>query len=284
MRRLIFLIREGVRAFSRSGLAGWLATLSLAALAAFGVALWGTTQTLEATRRQLLSHFELEAFMMPGQDHRARSLAEWIKGRDGVTETEIVSKEEAARRFSDEYGDELFNLLEENPLPVSVIVRYDPELVSTEILAGETSVIASRPEVDEVVFEGELLARFEKIAGQARLRIYFVGGVIAILAILFTLQTVRVAARGSRAWSRSVMLVGGTPGQVVKPFIFSGAMAGLIGGILGAGVVSAIQAVIAARSIVPFPKWEVSLGVVVITLLFGAFSAGVAAQRVLDQG
>lgn len=279
MRRFFFVAREATRALARAGLAGWLAILSIAALAAFGTALYGARQALNVAEANLLSQFELEAFLKPGRDAKAPELADWLKARAGVTDVKIVSKDEAAERFSEEYGGELFDLLEENPLPTSVIVHYDPSVVSSDWISREAKEIGNHPEVDDVAYEGELLAHLEELSGKLGVGLLIAAAVLAAVAIFLTFQSVRVAVRSGLAWARAVRFIGGTERQVRQPFVAAGMLAGLIGGLFGAGLTAAAQLLLSQGGVVPPPVWAIPAGVTGVVIVLGGVGASAAIGR-----
>lgn len=279
MRSLFFILREATRALARAGLAGWLAILSLATLAAFGTALYGARQALDVTEQHLLSQFEMEAFLKPGREDRQQTVANWIGARPGVTGVDLVSKEEAAERFSEQYGGELFDLLAENPLPVSVVIHYDPSVVESSWISAEAGEIGNHEDVDEVAYEGELLIRLEELGGQVGLYLVIAASVLAAVAIFLTFQSVRVAVKSGLAWARAVRFIGGTERQVRQPFIAAGMLAGLIGGLFGAGLTAGGQFLLAQSGVVPLPVWTIPSAVVGVVIVIGGIGASAAIGR-----
>ena len=276
MRRFLFIMREATRALARAGLAGWLAILSLAALAAYGTALYGARQALEVSERNLLSQFEIEAFLKPGHDEAQKELADWLVKRPGVTGVELISKEQAAERFSEQYGGELFDLLQENPLPASVVIHYSPDVVQSEWITREAQEIGNHEDVDEVAYEGELLVRLEELGGRLGIYLLLAASLLAAVAIFLTFQSVRVAVKSGLSWARAVRFIGGTENQVRQPFIAAGMLAGLFGGIFGAGLTAAAQVLLAQSGVVPMPVWRIPAIVVACVILVGAIGAAAA--------
>jgi len=279
MRRLLFILREATRSLVRAGLAGWLAIFSLATLSAFGTAIYGVKLSIDQAESQLLSQFELEAFLKPGRDSKLPHLAEWLASREGVTGVDLVSKEQAAQRFSDQYSGEVFALLGENPLPASVIVHYDPSNVRSVWISSEAKEIGNHEDVDEVAYEGELLIRLEEMSGRLGLSLLIAAASLVFIAAFLTFQSVRVAVKSGVSWARAVRFVGGTEGQVRKPFVAAGMLAGLIGGLAGAGLTTLGQYLLSQGGMVPQPDWLVSLLMVAGVMIIGAAGASVAIRR-----
>jgi cell division transport system permease protein len=280
IRRLTFITKEGSRALSRSGLAGWLSIFALGALAAFGTAVFVVHQSIDIAREGMLDSFEMEAFLQPGHADKLNSVAEWIEGRDGVREVLKITKDDAARRFSQQYGDDLFNLLEENPLPASVIVRYNPEIIELEWILAEAETIQLHDDIEEIAYEGELLAQLEELSKKFGIWLFIVAGVIATVALFLTFQSVRVAAKGSYAWAEAVRLVGGTDNQVRMPFIFSGTLSGFLGGVSGSGIVVAGQYLLSRGGFTHPPEYLVIVVGTCLTMIIGSLGASAAVPRI----
>jgi len=279
MRWIKFILREALRALVRSGLAGWLAILSLAAVAAFLSSVQAGRQTLDSAREGLLARFELEAFVRAGREDKLQELAQWMQDREGVTEVLIIDKEMAAERFAERFGGELFDLLEENPLPVSLVVRYDPKLVNVKWITLEAQVLADHPDIEDVAYEGELLGELEKLGTRLSLGLLLAAAIIAGIAIFLTFQSVRVAIRSGLAWAHAVRMVGGTERQIRQPFVAAGVLAGLLGGLAGTVIIGVGQILLAQSGVVPMPDLA-ALGVVVlVTMLIGAVGAAAAIGR-----
>lgn len=279
MKRLAFILREAQRALARSGLAGWLAIASLTTVAAFLSIAWGAHQALEATRAGLLAQFEIEAFVRPGRENHLDDLARWIEGREGVLEVREIDKNQAAQRFAERFGGELFDLLDENPLPVSLIIRYDPTVVSLQWIDLEAEIIADHEDIEEVAYEGELLAQLEELGAKVSLVLMGVAAVIAGVAIFLTFQSVRVAIRSGLAWAHAVRLVGGTERQIRQPFITAGLLAGTFGGLVGGGLVGVAQWVLAQGGAVQPPDFTVLGGIALLTMMVGSLGAAAAIGR-----
>ncbi len=280
MRRFFFYLREGIGAFARSGMMGMLTVFSFMIFGILATLFLAADETLDRAQERLLSLFELEAYLQPGVEEQADSLAEAIQTREGVTSVTIVDKETAAELFAEEYGGELFDLLGENPLPASIRVTYDPERISHEVLKREAAEIGGLEGIEEVVFEGDLLARLESVIQAIRNRLLLVASIIAAVSLLFTLQAVRVASRAVENWVRAVTIIGGAAWQVQLPFLVLGSLAGFIGGGVGIGLVVTVQTYFqGGGDLIPPPDgFSAVLTLLALTVL-GALAALIAAPR-----
>ncbi len=276
-----FILREGWVAWRRSGLAGNLAMIALAVVSAFIMLFSGFQQTVDIARDRLLGGFEIEAFLQPGRERNLDEVSTRLGNRDGVREVETITREQAAELFAERHGEDLTGLLAENPLPASVILRYDPGAISADRLAMEADEIIADPDIEDVAFEGELLARFEQLSGQVLLIAGIAGAVIVLISVLLTVQAVKVAAKTGESWARAVFLVGGTHGQVRGPLAVSGLLMGLFGGLIGVLLIGGAQWFLASSPWIATPALRAIVSALVLPALVGWLGA---ARRVRAGG
>ncbi len=269
---------------SRAGFAGWLTIMAFSTVAGLTGAIFAANSTLQEISKYVLELFELEVFLKPEFDSSLDSLATWLHERDGVIEVTMITRDDAAKRFNELYGTELFDLLHDNPLPSSILVRYNPSQMTRELFAQEAVFIGEKTEVDEVVFESELLGKYEKLARTVKQRFTYLGIIVLLVSVILTVQTVRVAGRANRQWAHAVGLIGGTSWDIRSPFLIAGALAGLIGGALGALVVYGLQFGISRTSpIVPPPDQVIFFSIAGVTTILGLVTAIMATPGNIDR-
>lgn len=143
----------------------------------------------------------------------------------------------------------------------------------------EAEIIADHEDIEEVAYEGELLAQLEELGAKVSLVLMGVAAVIAGVAIFLTFQSVRVAIRSGLAWAHAVRLVGGTERQIRQPFITAGLLAGTFGGLVGGGLVGVAQWVLAQGGAVQPPDFTVLGGIALLTMMVGSLGAAAAIGR-----
>ncbi|NQU06239.1 MAG: hypothetical protein HQ568_09125 [Calditrichaeota bacterium] len=235
-----FSIREGWRNFGSLGIIGLLSLVSLTiTLMLFGVALRGYV-LVEEWKTGLLGRFEIEAFLSVESDSStAVAVAGKINELPAVGNVEYISAEMAAKRFSEQFDVDLFDLLEFNPLPPSLVVSLKDDADPTESWEATAVAIAELDSVFDVVYEGELLAsvnRFYRNAGRA------IGAAVAlalIVSIFLTIMATQNVIRSREDFIQVVTLSGGTAGMARGPFVALGAYYGVLSGITASAVVLA---------------------------------------------
>src|ERR1043165_6891274 len=115
-----YAIREGLTGFRRAKLAAvgsiLTITISLLLLGIFYVISVNTSRIIDAVRARV----EMEAFLEePAQPQRIADLRRVLPTIDGIEKVTYVSKEDAAKIFKQEFGEDVNGVLDFNPLPPS---------------------------------------------------------------------------------------------------------------------------------------------------------------------
>jgi len=278
---ILFSLREGWRNFSNLTIYGLLTIVSLLlTLTLAGVSLSGY-RVIDSWRDGLLGRFEIEAFLVPDADSsRISDISDRIAEIDEVGEMQIVTREDAALKFADQFGSDLFDLLTFNPLPPSIIVRLKPGCdpsVSWERVSRAISAIEG---VEDVVYQGELLASVERFIRRGWRIALAVVGTMLVVSLLFTVLTVIGVIRSREEFIRVIALAGGSRAMASGPFVAMGAYYGLTAGLIAAGVVTALgwlsEVGLGIYCALPI-TWRMAL--VVGGVLMGIVGAGWAVKR-----
>jgi cell division transport system permease protein len=115
-----FAIKEGLSGFRRAKLSTAVSVLtisiSLILLGMFAIVTKNAALLVESIRNKV----EIEAFLTePLKSSDVDSLRAKILGLPGVEKVTFISKEEAAKIFKQEFGEDISKVLEFNPLPPS---------------------------------------------------------------------------------------------------------------------------------------------------------------------
>jgi cell division transport system permease protein len=114
--------------------------------------------------------------------------------------------------------------------------------------------------------------------------------VVLMAAVLLILNTVRVSAMSRRRETRIMRLVGASDLYIQGPFVLEGAVAGLIGGILGAGAVALLKVVLIDGgvhamfgNVVNYVGWGAVFSITPILLVVGVVLAGLTSLLTLQR-
>jgi cell division transport system permease protein len=235
---ILYVLKEGVSGFRRAKLAalGSVITIviSLLLLGLFYVISRNTSRIVESIREKV----EMEAFLdEPVAKQRIGEIQEQVLAVEGVEKVQFISKEEAAKIFKQEFGEDIKDVLEFNPLPPSLKIFLKDEYRTTERADAIQKKISAVKGIETVVYRKEMLEFIEK---QAR-TLYSVGLALGILigisAIFLVSNTIRLTIYAKRKSVQAMKLVGASWWFVRTPFLIEGILQGLIGGIIATGII-----------------------------------------------
>ena len=183
---------------------------------------------------------QISLFLQAGvASDRARQLVGELAARKDVSETRLISREDALDEFRTLSGfADVLASLEENPLPDLILVT--PVATLNESGASALRVeLEAMPEVAEAVLDMEWLQRLNSLMDLGRRLVLAVGGMLIIGVLLILGNTIRLGIESRRDEIVIVKLVGGSNRFVRRPFLYTGLWYGVGGGVLAALLVSA---------------------------------------------
>jgi cell division transport system permease protein len=238
--QLRYVVKEGFSGFKRAKLSMFAAIfticVSLLLLSFFAILFLNANKVVTSLREKV----EMEAFLNEQlSNDKLTEVKGMVEMLEGVREVHYVSKEEAAKIFQEEFGEDIYKVLNFNPLPASLKI-FLKEGYKT---AKEASVISQQVKsikgVDEVIYRKQLL---EMLDQRAMLFLWITLGVgvfITISSIILVANTIRLAIYSKRKIIQTMKLIGATRGFIRTPFLLEGFLQGLLGGGVAAGIIFA---------------------------------------------
>jgi len=184
---------------------------------------------------QIQSRMELEIFFDNSYTmEQIEKLHQQLINTEGIESAYYVSKEEAANIFIKQFGQDIFEILNENPLPPSFQVRLKPNF-RTSIKAKNLSDKISKLEgVDEVLYRQDLLLLLERYIRIFIIIILSIGLLLAVGSIFLVSNTIKLIIFSRSKIIEIMKLVGATRRFIRQPFLVEGVIQGAIGGSLAA--------------------------------------------------
>ena len=157
-----------------------------------------------------------------------------LNKKEYVKSTEYISQEEATRRLTEDLGEDILDWLGdvENPLLPSIDVRFKSEYANNDSIAKIEKWVMRNKNVKEVYVQKSLIHSIDKNVNKIAAILLLVGAVLLIMAITLIGHTVRLSVYSKRFVVRSMQLVGATESFIIKPFLKSFVIQGVIGSLL----------------------------------------------------
>lgn len=232
-----YTVRESLSGFRRTKLSSAISiatvSISLLLLGIFAVISINTTRFVEALRDRL----EMEAFLRePVTLEQRMTMERAVRGVDGVESVDFVSKDEAARIFKQEFGEDINQVLDFNPLPPSFKIRLKPSFRTAANASAISDRVAAIEGIESVRYRKGLLELIDARTKAVHNLSLGLGVLISLSAIFLVSNTIRLAIYAKRKLIRTMELVGATRVFIRSPFLLEGVLQGLVGGLIASGI------------------------------------------------
>jgi cell division transport system permease protein len=193
---------------------------------------------------------KLRVFTHPAHEDAASLVALETKLRRlGATESiQFIPKDSALAEFRRDFGKEMLESLENNPLPHSFILTVRREKATSAHLASLRDRILRFEEVEEAGSEAWHLAGLQRwklpLQLGSLLLILFVSGALALIVR----NAVKLNLYARRSLVENMKYCGASQLFILTPFVLEGALLGAGGSLLGLATLSALKRILALFS------------------------------------
>ncbi|KKU06481.1 MAG: hypothetical protein A3J06_04315 [Candidatus Moranbacteria bacterium RIFCSPLOWO2_02_FULL_48_19] len=292
--------KEGIENFRRNG---WLtfATVSILTLSLFIVSLsfligMTTSLILENMRAKVSVSVSFNPDVTEGRILEIKN--ELSKYTKEIVSVEYVSRDKALETFLAESGNDpiiaqAIQEIGENPLLASLVIKAvkpeDYPLIVSQIEGSTFQNDISRINYAKNKKIFERLDRINKTVGKAGL---ILGAIFIFVSILITFNTIRITIYSHRQEFEIMRLVGASNIYVRMPFVFEGALYGLVAAVLTLGLLFGMAYYFAPFTTGALPQgnvlnlflgsfWPIFGALVLLGISLGVVSSAIAIRRYL---
>jgi cell division transport system permease protein len=146
--------------------------------------------------------------------------------------TVFVSKEEAAKKLTEELGEDFIKTLGYNPLQPSIEIYLNYQYANNDSIAWIEQQLREDSRIKDVVYQKDMIGVMNERMGSISLVILIFSGALLVVAIGLIFNTIRLAIYSQRFLIRTMKLVGATQAFIRRPFVWRGVRNGLIGAMI----------------------------------------------------
>jgi len=228
-----FGIKEGIKGIFKARLA---MTVSITSVT-FSILLIGMFIVLGINLHNWIGFIkekiEIELFIEMGTtEGEIEHLISQINKINGIKRAELITREMAADKFEQEFGQNVFDILEFNPFPASLLITIDDKYLNLYEINRIKNRLQILPHVDEVFFKKPLIETIDKYATILYLLSLLFGTIITVITIVLIFNTIRLTIYARKDMIQIMRLVGATEGFIKRPFLVEGIIQGFIGAVL----------------------------------------------------
>jgi cell division transport system permease protein len=181
----------------------------------------------------LLENFQLTVFFREdATEADIMNVRRQIEVSDYTKKSVFVSKEEAAKEFTAETGQDFVSFLGFNPLLPSVELFVKSKYANAEMIKNIETEIRRNEAVQEVVYQQSIIEEIHKNINTIGTILTGISLVFLLIAITLINNTIRLNLYARRFIIKSMQMVGATHWFIIKPFALKSFLHGLYGGII----------------------------------------------------
>lgn len=146
------------------------------------------------------------------------------------------SKEQAAKEFFADSGEDVVGFLGENPLRDAFVLKLNPSYYQSDSLQQIQKEIESLNGVFEVTYVKTLIESVNENVTTIGLILTGFSVILLISVVILINNTIKLALFSQRFLIRSMQLVGATRGFIRRPFLYRSVFHGILAGIVASGI------------------------------------------------
>lgn len=215
-----------------SPLAGSLNILVIGIALSLPAGMYVLLQNAQGLVAQLSDTPQISLFL--GTDAKADDidkLRQQLEHHPSIARVEFVAREKALEQLKQSTGlADVIGGLQKNPLPDAFAVYPKPGAAqSLDELRAE---LAKLPKVQLAQLDSEWAYKLEALLEFGRTLVLILASLLSLALVAITFNTIRLQILTQREEIEVSKLIGATNGFIRRPFLYFGAMQGLLGGIM----------------------------------------------------
>jgi len=151
-----------------------------------------------------------------------------------------ISKEDAAKFYAEDLGEDFVNYLGTNPLKNSIDIYLNPGFVTPEKMEEISDRFKNNTYVFEVSYDKPLVTFLTQNIQRVSFWLFVISSFFGLIALILINSSIRLSVYSKRFNIKTMQMVGATKSFIRKPFIWNGVQLGFIGAVIaliGLGVV-----------------------------------------------
>ncbi len=143
-----------------------------------------------------------------------------------------ISKDDAAKFYTEDLGEDFVNYLGTNPLKNSIDIYLNPGFVTPEKMGEIADRFKDNSYVFEVSYDKPLVTFLTQNIQRVSFWLFVISSFFGLIALILINSSIRLSVYSKRFNIKTMQMVGATKGFIRKPFIWNGVQLGFIGAII----------------------------------------------------
>lgn len=143
-----------------------------------------------------------------------------------------ISKDDAAKFYAEDLGEDFVNYLGTNPLKNSIDIYLNPGFVTPEKMEEIADRFKDNSYVFEVSYDKPLVTFLTQNIQRVSFWLFVISSFFGLIALILINSSIRLSVYSKRFNIKTMQMVGATKSFIRKPFIWNGIQLGFIGAII----------------------------------------------------
>lgn len=168
------------------------------------------------------------------------SSKDYVIKKEGISQVSHITKEEAAKEFYEETGEDFVEFLGDNPLRDVVVIKISPDFHESQNLVEIKKEIGFIRGVHEVTYIESLVSSIRENVKKVSFVLIGFSVILLTVVVILINNTIKLALFSQRFLIRSMQLVGATTNFIRRPFLMRASLFGLVSAILAIGLLASL--------------------------------------------
>jgi cell division transport system permease protein len=234
---IIFWFKEAFKSINRAKSSFFLTLISLTLAVILIEASITALKLSEIFQMKIKSNINVSLFIKdPFNQNNIPDYKSELSSKNYIKSVKYVSKNEAAKSFILETGEDFREILDYNPLPASFVVKLNTDVVSKDSLNSVINNLSSLKWVDEVVFKDSFVYRLLSYLEAGKNYLFIATTILILIAVYLVYSTIKLITSNRMKELETMKLVGAKLSTIKMPIILNGLITGLLASIISIAV------------------------------------------------
>ncbi|MCF0194087.1 MAG: cell division protein FtsX [Bacteroidaceae bacterium] len=165
-------------------------------------------------------------------DKEVAKYAQFLKSERYVSESKLVTKEEALKEQSVAMGTDPSEFLGVNPFSASIDLNLQSDYANSDSLIWITQKIKGCELVSDVIYQKDLIDNVNNTVGKVAMVLLALAALLAVVSVVLISNTVRLSIYSRRFVIHTMRLVGASWGFIRRPFMLRAFLMGIVSALI----------------------------------------------------
>lgn len=172
-----------------------------------------------------------------------------LKKAEYTKKVTYISKDAAAKKYSEDIGEDFLKFLGENPLKNAIDISLKSDFVTPQKMAEIEKNLTIRSIVAEVVYDKPLIELLSKNINKLSFWMLLFSTLFTVIAVVLINSSIRLSVYSKRFTIKTMQMVGATKSFIRIPFIWRSIQLGVYGALVA--IIGLIVFIIYVNKMIP---------------------------------